>query len=703
MNENHMRKQLNYQQYLLLEAARNSLIPVGVREAMEKFGLSKSAAYTLLNQCREWLTENYGYSFAKENGNSIFFSTLEEKEHLSGQLAGLTTADYLFSAEERQSYLLIQVLSGGSVTPEKLKTRFQISTNTCRLDMKKTQSRLDNFGLRLVNKKSEMVLEGGFYDVCRLCMWLASYLLNDLYQEQSGILFAFYGITQEQLEEPYQVLKKWMRQYSLPFNRDAGMLYALTGLMLTEGLSSSPAVKWEQEIPGLDKTVSYHGRMLKVISRSGLLAAMTREAGLSDRQMEALSECLCRVLFSACAETGSDPGPIRVAQDDLEFYSHHIVKKYEAYAGLRFEDSASLNHAVALGMKAVILRHLYGFSICNPLSRRIRQFYSHILDITRQALTGIPYLAEPMAEEDLVPFTVHFLGWMYKGRPVTSKTLHILIVCAANIGTSLLLEGQISSLFPGASIQTAGIGSDYQNLTEYVDFIVSTIPLKTEGIPLVVVNTFLTGHDKFQLEQAAGNKQCHDAEHDRFISDFTYLVKDFLPSGEIKSLVNRLNQYFSINKGRILYETGGKPMLKDLITKDRIQIIPEAESWEAAIRMAAGPLEEDGSIDASYTEAMIESVHKLGPYIVLAPGIALPHARPEAGVHAMSMALMRVDKPVYFNETKYASLFFVLASTDGTSHLDALRELSIIFSDHAAIDKFLAAVDTEELYRLIHS
>lgn len=703
MSENISKLQLNHQQYLLLEAARNSLSPVGVRETMEKFGLSKSAAYTLLNQCRDWLAANHGYSFDEESGSSIYFPAIEEKERLSAQLAALTTKDYFFSAEERQSYILTRLLFDGLVTPAKLQKLFHISTNTCRLDFKKIQSRLDGFDLHLTGKKSGFVLEGGFYDITRLCIWLTSYLLNDLYPEQSGILFTFYDICQDQLETLYQTMKKWMRQYSIPMNRDAGMLFSLASQLLTGNLLHSAEVIWTQEIPGLDKTAFYHSRVLKVIKRSKILEPIITNLQLKDTQMEYLSECLCRMLFSACAETGSDPGPIRIAQDDLEFYSHHIIKRYEAYAGLRFEDSASLNHVVALSMKAVLLRHLYGFSICNPLSGKIKQFYSHILDITKQALTGVPYLKAPLRECDLVPFAVHFLGWMYKGRPVTSKTLHILIVCAANIGTSLLLKGQISSLFPGASIQTAGIGSDYLNYTEYVDFIVSTIPLKTEGIPLVVVNTFLTAHDKLQLEQAAGTKQHNDAEYDRFISDFTYLVKDFLPSGEINSLVNRLNHYFSINKGRILYETGGKPMLKDLIKKERIQIAAQAENWEAAIRMAARPLEEDGSIDASYTDAMIESVHKLGPYIVLAPGIALPHARPEAGVHAMSMALMKVEKPVYFSETKYANLFFVLASTDGTSHLDALREMSIIFSDHTAIEKFLAAADTEELYQLIQS
>ena len=38
-----------------------------------------------------------------------------------------------------------------------------------------------------------------------------------------------------------------------------------------------------------------------------------------------------------------------------------------------------------------------------------------------------------------------------------------------------------------------------------------------------------------------------------------------------------------------------------------------------------------GFTEPTYTEAMIDVVRDMGPYIVLAPGLAMPHARPEMG------------------------------------------------------------------------
>jgi mannitol/fructose-specific phosphotransferase system IIA component (Ntr-type) len=142
-------------------------------------------------------------------------------------------------------------------------------------------------------------------------------------------------------------------------------------------------------------------------------------------------------------------------------------------------------------------------------------------------------------------------------------------------------------------------------------------------------------------------------------------------------------------------------MLKALLTEGRIRILDSVKDWKDAIYLAAKPLEEDGSIEPAYTKAMLLSVESMGPFIVMSPGIAIPHARPEAGVRWMSMSLLKVREKVYFTEEKYANLFFILASTDGNSHLDALRELSALFSDEATYNKFMKADTVEELHQLI--
>ena len=56
-------------------------------------------------------------------------------------------------------------------------------------------------------------------------------------------------------------------------------------------------------------------------------------------------------------------------------------------------------------------------------------------------------------------------------------------------------------------------------------------------------------------------------------------------------------------------------MITDLLGK-HVQTAERAEDWKDAIRMAAAPLLENGSIRASYIDAMIHNVEVNGPYIV---------------------------------------------------------------------------------------
>ena len=51
--------------------------------------------------------------------------------------------------------------------------------------------------------------------------------------------------------------------------------------------------------------------------------------------------------------------------------------------------------------------------------------------------------------------------------------------------------------------------------------------------------------------------------------------------------------------------------------------------WRAAIKAACQPLLDAGAIEERYVQRCIEIVQAQGPYIVLAPGLALAHARPE--------------------------------------------------------------------------
>lgn len=130
-------------------------------------------------------------------------------------------------------------------------------------------------------------------------------------------------------------------------------------------------------------------------------------------------------------------------------------------------------------------------------------------------------------------------------------------------------------------------------------------------------------------------------------------------------------------------------MIRELMPKSRRKHIDSVASWEEGIQVASQPLLEEGLIEEEYIEAMIESVHKNGPYIVLKDYFALPHAQAGSGVHEKGMALLTLDEAVDLlgNPVK---VFLVLAAVDSNSHLDALAELSNLLMDDAIYEVFIS-------------
>jgi mannitol/fructose-specific phosphotransferase system IIA component (Ntr-type) len=536
---------------------------------------------------------------------------------------------------------------------------------------------------------------------------VASKIFSELYPKNYEMAMSLFEFSKKDIENINQMLGTAARQFDLFVNREAIYIFCASCTLVSRRIRLGHWISQEM-IPNYYRMCTYNCRIRSILYQVGVVEAVLGKQAFThdskpylDASKQGLAECLARMLVCVCEETGDDIVSIHMKEENLINYAVQIIQRFETYIGMLFENKEELAKNVTLSLKCILLRKKYGFWVCNSLAQEVKKHYIHIIRLTQKSVEEISDLGEPMTEDDCVLFSINFLGGMYKTKRVTVQTPHILVVYAGNSDTSVLLQGQIQNLLPGARVLTASLFQDLTRFSEYMDMIVSTIPIEIHGIPVIVVNTFLTEYDRERIKKLTEHKITKDEDLLRFLKDFTMMSEEFIRFEDRKYLRHRMEEYFKINRVKINYGAGRRQMLKDLLTESRIRIVDSVTDWKEAIRLAAKPLEEDRSIEPAYTEAMILSVVNLGPYIVLSPGIALPHARPEAGVRTMSMSLLKVKQKVYFTEEKYANLFFVLASADGNSHLDALRELSAIFADEAAYDKFMKADTVKELHQLI--
>ena len=142
-------------------------------------------------------------------------------------------------------------------------------------------------------------------------------------------------------------------------------------------------------------------------------------------------------------------------------------------------------------------------------------------------------------------------------------------------------------------------------------------------------------------------------------------------------------------------------MLKEFVEKNHYKFAESAKDWRDAIRMSCEVLEADGTVEANYKEDVIQCVEKYGPYIVIMPGLAMPHSQEFAeGVHKTAVAFMKLEEPVSFDPgdpDKEAVLFFTFASCDSDQHLDNMARLAEILSNDELVQELKEAKGPEDL------
>lgn len=96
-------------------------------------------------------------------------------------------------------------------------------------------------------------------------------------------------------------------------------------------------------------------------------------------------------------------------------------------------------------------------------------------------------------------------------------------------------------------------------------------------------------------------------------------------------------------------------------------------------------------IDQSYVDEIIQCVETFGPYIIIAPEVAMPHSSEEsAGVFGTAISFTKFKQAVTFagdQEAKTATLFFTLAAQNPAEHLENIQQLmDLLMTDGVIAD-----------------
>ena len=141
---------------------------------------------------------------------------------------------------------------------------------------------------------------------------------------------------------------------------------------------------------------------------------------------------------------------------------------------------------------------------------------------------------------------------------------------------------------------------------------------------------------------------------------------------------------------------------QSLIENQSIKLGESAQTWQEAIAVAAAPLIASGAVERDYPTAIIASTEKIGPYYILMPGMAMPHARPEDGVKRDAFSLVVLKNPVVFSDGKEVSVFITLAATSSDIHTGiAIPQIVAVFELPNIIQRLEQASEVNEVLSII--
>lgn len=128
--------------------------------------------------------------------------------------------------------------------------------------------------------------------------------------------------------------------------------------------------------------------------------------------------------------------------------------------------------------------------------------------------------------------------------------------------------------------------------------------------------------------------------------------------------------------------------LETMLPFENVQANISVNTWQEAGDAVGQHLVDSGKVEQRYVDQMKQNVEEIGPYIVVAPGVALFHARPEDGVLEPSLALITLEEPVKFGHPENDPVDIVIAfgAENKESHIPALMKLAEQLGNPKVID-----------------
>lgn len=682
---------------------------VTIDQIAQKVKVSKRTVKYDFKEIDNWLINN---NFSKllripRKGVIIDLSD-DEKDHIIQKLNQSNYYTYMLSPKERREIVLFHILNEeGPTNLLELAEKTFVSKTTISNDLDEISSWLKGFNLNLVRRKGYGVYVDGPEENHREAIAI---LLKELAKTNNK------NYNEESIDRYIFNLKEWFPRIDFDFIKNE-----------IENAQDHLGIKFSYE--GFANLLSHLALAIERIF-------LHKDIEMSKEQLHRLMAKEEFSIAKIIGENISEFFKIKVPLDEIGYITLHLtgaklskvnnqeeylrkntkllviidqmIKRVEESLQIFISNSTSLKRDLYIHLMPTIHRLQFNKPLQNPLLNEIRTKYKDVFKACYEASRILEYEFNIKVNEHEVAYiTMHFGAAIETQTSKVHKYTNVLLVCASGIGTSRLLRAKLLSYFKFFNIIDT---VSYQDVGRYmdsseVDLIISTIPLKETKKPVIVVTPLINQRDIEILSSYLmykGNYNNIHYDKSTFVMDMIDVISKHCKienleglQTDITSLLNNINKLYR-PQNRLIF-------INNILSKDNIQMKVKCKTWEDAIYKSAAPLLEKGYIAPRYIENIFKKIEKYGPYMVIAPGIAMPHAGVKDGVYKTGVSIMTLDKPVKFNHTTNDPVHTVifLAAKDNYAHIETLTHLLDILSVKENIEKIKLAKDPKTIFDLL--
>lgn len=655
-----------------------------VKKLITTYRISLKTLRTDVNEINDFLLEA---KMAPTKLNEKEKLILLEKDimKIQDRLNHMDTYSYKMSREERQIYIIAELLmSQDYITMQNLAKKLNVSRNTILNDFETVKDYCLAFNVNVLMKSSKGIkIECDQKDRNNLLMQIFHDLEDD-YMEKSF----FHQLIQRKLgmKIPLEMIKEDLREYmeqqhmlvsdrvfsyvsiylfvilNRKINKKRRTVEKLTGDTASDNLLNWFADKYEVSINKND--VKDFGRYMK-----------QHDFNISSEQKEI---------------------------NDVELYG--IIVYFLQMVGEDIECSLQSDTVLIESLLEHIrtLKNWEDYDFEMPLSDEL-PIPKEILEktIEKNSIILERYLGYPLTKEMKESIMIHICAAFVRNLEYLNL-LEVLIVCPGSMATGKYLEAQVKNYFDfrvAAVIPSRDVEEFLKS--NKIDFVISTVNVRSESVPCVKVQAQLTMNDINAIQNIAfllGRKENKSENESRYVEqNFLDVMKTFLEKLDASKRDEFFDEVYALMETKI--QSTGKSILAQMLDPSKIMIKQEKITWEQGILQAADILEKKGCVGSDYGKKAVENVKEYGDYIIISKGIALAHAgKKEAHVYKDGLSLVMCPEGIEFTEGNIVYLVFCFAVAEEKDYLKLFQEIIALGKTQKKMKDILQQKNVVSLY-----